>query len=330
MRLARLVAYALAAGPLVVLAAGLTRPAPAAADPARPTNDRSRVVALVPPTSGIRLDVVGGDAFLRLRVDAGRSVAVPGYEGEPYLRVDPDGTVEENQRSPARWLNSSRYGPTTPPPPRADARAAPEWRSVGESGRYVWHDHRIHSMGGPAPPQWEIPLEVDGVAVVAQGTLTRLPAPSAWPWALLAAATGIATIALLAASGAFRSVGLGLVIAAAGAAVVVGVAEARALPGAAGGGPLVVALPAVALAAAATAAGLARARPLVAAPFLAGAGVALVVWAARRRAVVDHAVLLTGLPEALDRAAVAVGFGVGLAAAVAGTAAVLFPRRTVA
>ena len=52
--------------------------------------------------------------------------------------------------------------------------------------------------------------------------------------------------------------------------------------------------------------------------WLAGAGVALLVWSVRRLVVFDHAVLVTDLPDWLDRAAVALALGVGAGAVVIG------------
>ena len=52
--------------------------------------------------------------------------------------------------------------------------------------------------------------------------------------------------------------------------------------------------------------------------WLAGAGVALLVWSVRRLDVFDHAVLVTDLPDWPDRAAVALALGVGAGAVVIG------------
>jgi hypothetical protein len=60
-------------------------------------------------------------------------------------------------------------------------------------------------------------------------------------------------------------------------------------------------------------------------PWLAGAGLALVIWAGRRADVLDHAVLVSSLPDWLDRLAVAAGIGAGLAAVVVGVRAVMAP-----
>ena len=54
--------------------------------------------------------MIGGDSFVELTVERGTDVVVLGYWGEPYLRFNSDGTVEENRRSPTVAENESRYG----------------------------------------------------------------------------------------------------------------------------------------------------------------------------------------------------------------------------
>ena len=114
---------------------------------------RSTVEAIEPPAEGVTAEIVGGDSFLRVRAEPGRTVVVRGYEGEPYLRFRPDGTVEVNRNSPAAYVNESRYG--TDPPASADATAAPAWQEVAADGSYAWHDHRTHWMATnrPDPPE---------------------------------------------------------------------------------------------------------------------------------------------------------------------------------
>ncbi|MDJ0925131.1 MAG: hypothetical protein QNJ77_11270 [Acidimicrobiia bacterium] len=147
--------------------------APALADPPGPTDYLSEVVQIYPPMPGIEVEVIGGDSFVKLRVAEGIGVVeVVGYQGEPYLRFLADGTVEENQRSPSKYLNEERYGRTVPP--EADAAADPEWRVVASDRAYAWHDHRTHWMNPLPPPglgpgdrvaEGVVPLLVDGVAV---------------------------------------------------------------------------------------------------------------------------------------------------------------------
>jgi hypothetical protein len=298
------VAVAVGLGAVVLLAA------PAGADPARPSNVSSRVTAITPPTPAVEAEIVGGNAFLRLHVRPGTTVVVDGYEDEPYLRISADGTVAENTRSPATYLNRTLSG-RVDIPPTVDKNAPPEWRTVGGGGSYAWHDHRVHWMASgdpPAPVDWHVALSVDGAPVSIDGRYEPVAAPRAWPWWLLAAAA----FALVFVLGRRRPRAVAVaaaVTAALGLPVAIAVAR---LPASGIGDWTGVALLAVALAAAVG--GIV----LRTGPWLAGGGVALLVWALRRLDVFDHAVLVTALPGALDRTAVAVASGVGVAAVVIG------------
>lgn len=158
--------------------------APAGADPAVPTNYRSRVTDMDPRPDGLAIQVTGGDAFLVAAVAPGHTLEVPGYFGEPYLRFDPDGAVWRNERSPARHINVARYGVTIPP--EADATVPAEWIRVADGGRYAWHDHRTHWMSRDLPPTitgdraqlifpWEFPVTFDGTEVLVHGELVWFP-----------------------------------------------------------------------------------------------------------------------------------------------------------
>ena len=172
-------------------------PRPAAADPAGPSDFRSEVTGVTPERRAWHAEIRGGDAFLELPVDEGHTVIVEGYEGEPYLRFQPDGTVERNRLSTATYLNDDRRGAGVTIP--ADAQAAdadtpPEWEAIADGGTYAWHDHRVHWMedavaqrrraasGSPgAYDPWRVPLVVDGAPGEVQGILIyeerRQPAP---------------------------------------------------------------------------------------------------------------------------------------------------------
>lgn len=157
---------------------------PAFADPATPTNYRSRVTDLDPDPDGLAIQVTGGDAFLVAAVASGHTLEIPGYFGEPYLRVDIDGVVWRNELSPARFINVSRYG--TSIPPEADADAPPQWVKVGDGGSFAWHDHRTHWMSKDLPPAiagdraelifpWEFNVVFDGVPITVHGELVWFP-----------------------------------------------------------------------------------------------------------------------------------------------------------
>ena len=115
-------------------------PGVAAADPPGPTDYLSEVIDVDPPTSGIDIEIVGGDSFVLLSVDPGLRVDVVGYSGEPYLRFLPGGTVEENRLSPTKYQNEDRYA-IAEIPAEASSEAEPEWVVVAEDGSFAWHDH---------------------------------------------------------------------------------------------------------------------------------------------------------------------------------------------
>ena len=179
---------------MVVVTVVLTA-APAAADPAGPSDFRSEVTGIVPSVDGVTAEIRGGDSFLELTVDEGHTVIVEGYTGEPYLRFQPDGTVERNRLSTATYLNDDRQGEVDIP---ADVTAAgpdaePEWEAVADGGTYAWHDHRVHWMddsspsvdrGEPVPgayDPWRVPIVVDGAPAEVQGILVYEESVSAAP-----------------------------------------------------------------------------------------------------------------------------------------------------
>ena len=311
-----LLALALALGLVIAVPAE-----PAAADPPGPTDYRSQIDDIAPDSNGFRASIVGGDGFLLLEVADGTSVEVAGYSGEPYVRFRDDGTVEENQASPAAFLNQSRT--------RTDAGginpdAEPQWKVVATDGRWAWHDHRIHFMGGTVPVAartdegvgWEVPIVVDGEEVVITGAYRLLDAPTPLPWIALALVVAIALgVGLFRLVPAVRGAGAVLIVAGI-VGVVAGVAQRGESPPGASTSTLVVILPAVAVLAGAAAL-LGRGRVLRAVVGLAGAA-ALGGWALVRIQVLWKALLPTSLPAGVDRlsTALALGAATGVAAMI--------------
>jgi hypothetical protein len=322
---------------------------PAAADPAGPTHYDSRVTA-VEADEGVQGDlpasfeVLGGDAFLVVRADPGAVVEVPGYEGEPYVRIGADGTVEVNQRSPSRWINDERYETSAEGAPGDVAvDAPPRWEVVGSGGQYAWHDHRIHWMAPSLPRQvdpaagtpqavqdWTVPVVVDGEPVTVVGELVWLPGPSPLVPALLV----LAAIALAAVL-AWRAVGA-VPVAVAGAAVLAlatGASSLIGLPTGADGDLFLLVLPVLALALAAV--GLAIARrdarapaagsPAGAAPgdrvrgllIGAAAGLPLLVWAVLQAGALLRPMVPGPWPAGVVRVVVTVVSAAGLAGLLA-------------
>ncbi len=101
---------------------------------------------------GVDVEVLNRDDALLLRAERGTEVVVEGYDGEPYARIDGDGEVSVNTDSPAYYLNDDRFG-DVPVPDDADGKGAPRWKRLDGSGRFEWHDHRMHWMSKGRPPQ---------------------------------------------------------------------------------------------------------------------------------------------------------------------------------
>ena len=314
-RLLRIVAVGLG---LVVIGA-----APAGADAAGPSDFRSEVTSTTPDVDGVEAEIAGGDSFLVLTVDEGHTVVVEGYQGEPYLRFQPDGTVERNRLSTATYLNDDRLGQVPIPPAAQEATAdtPPDWEEVASGGTYAWHDHRTHWMSDASPSvargervegaydPWIVPLVVDGAPVEVRGTLTYASTVSPLPF--VAVAVLAAALVVLWLRGGLRLPAVALTAVAA-LAVVVGRADYQSTPDD-GGNALLWILAAVALVGAVGAVVLASRSAGVVLALLSVAS--LFGWALFRIQVFAKPVLPTDLPPALDRASVALAIGVSAAVA---------------
>ena len=149
-------------------------------------NMRSEVTAVTPATGGVTVTVLNNDDRLELHNTSGKPVVVEGYRGEPYARVLGDGTVEVNTNSEAYYLNEDRYGEVKVP---SGLAKEPRWKELSRSGRFEWHDHRMHWMSKSKPPQvydedarthifdWKVPITVAGAQGQIAGTLDWVPLP---------------------------------------------------------------------------------------------------------------------------------------------------------
>jgi hypothetical protein len=175
---------------------------------ATPTNYRTGILAVSPPTPGLEVRVAEIGGALELINRTGQEVVVLGARLEPYLRVEADGGVDENHRSPT-WLASRAPGSPTPRSASVDAAAPPDWQRLSVGVRVVWHDHRAHWTGADPPqvrgmpqrrqvviPRWQVPLQVGGQTTVITGEVVWVPGSSWWPWlaaaAVLAGVVGVA------------------------------------------------------------------------------------------------------------------------------------------
>ena len=180
----------LVAGASIALALAL--PASSALAHQGNINFRSELDGIEPPVPGLDVQVLNYDDSLQLQNETGETVVVDGYDGEPYVRISPDGAVEVNTRSPAYYLNDDRYA-QAPVPASADAEAEPEWQLVDRTGQYVWHDHRIHYMSTGTPSQvtdpdrrtkifdYRLPIEVGDRDAEIDGTLFWVGEPGGFP-----------------------------------------------------------------------------------------------------------------------------------------------------
>jgi hypothetical protein len=160
------------------------------ADESTAKNYRSEVDAVKPGVQGLRVTTEGGDRYLVVENDTGKTVSIPGYDGEPYLRFDPSGEVVANAESPAKYLNEIRFGTpdTVTIPVSALKGGKPKWVKVSDGGSYKWFDHRIHWMDKQPPPvvkdrsketkifDWKVPARVGSTPVTIAGTLSWVPA----------------------------------------------------------------------------------------------------------------------------------------------------------
>ena len=175
----------------VLLGGFLANPGVALADAPGPTDYRSEITQVStvdgsPTPSGFNISIEGHDSFLLLVVEPGVTAEVPGYEGEPYLKFDADGSVFENRLSFSTIYNRDRYG-SVERPDDIDNLAEPEWILVDDDGSYAWHDHRIHYMNTRPPIGAEpgdviiemaVPIRVNGVPVEIDVTSTLLESNS--------------------------------------------------------------------------------------------------------------------------------------------------------
>ena len=149
-------------------------------------NYRSIITSVTPHVPGLQVEVLEFADRLVLTNHTTRMVTVYGYQGEPYARVLPSGTVQVNTRSPAYFLNQNFYGQVSVPP-SASPSAKPDWSEIDRTGELQWHDHRIHWMSPVPPPQvkntskrtkifdWQVPIRVGTSAGTIDGELLWVP-----------------------------------------------------------------------------------------------------------------------------------------------------------
>jgi hypothetical protein len=182
------------------------------------TNWRSFLTSVSPQEPGLSVKLVEDGSRIEV-TNHGPEITVIGYEGEPYLRIGPNG-VFENLESPATYLNCTRIGCAIPSGVNKDA--PPQWKQISSGQTARWHDHRSHWMGSQLPPDiarapnqthvqstWTIMMTQGPTDITVAGNYTWIPGTSPIPWILVAVVLAAAGAAI----GFFGAWGLPLAIA---------------------------------------------------------------------------------------------------------------------
>ena len=213
---------------LAMLVAVVILATPERAEAHTRTQEVTNVVSALttePEIDGVSWTVHTGGLLITAENRTDAVLVVRGYDGEPYLRIGPQG-VERNRRSPTTYLNDERFTARTgrdvadrapAMPTDVDPDAEPEWVAHRDEPVATWHDHRTHWMS-PAPPRfveaspvsraamrmrlvgpigvagsdagvfatWEVPAELDGRPAGVTGELAWQDPPPMWPWLLAA------------------------------------------------------------------------------------------------------------------------------------------------
>ena len=307
---------------IVLTGVGFLDASPAAADGAGPTRYESVIDDVEPDLDDVEVSIVGGDAFLQVVADDGTEVSIGGYDGEPYLRIDEDGSVWENRRSPSVYLNATRDGGDGRFPQGVSSGAEPDWEQIGDGGIVAWHDHRIHWMLDEDPTVgtdgvaqvWELPMDVDGTEVMVTGRL--LLKGSVFPWAAVVAL--VATAGALVAGRHVRGRLVTLTVASV-SAVVVAVGAFAVNPPRSGASVVPLALTVVAALCVAASWWAARRadRSLVQLALPLAAVAALLGWVVQRLGTFWMATVPSELPGWMDRALTGMVLGAAVGTAVA-------------
>jgi len=192
---------------LTALTVVLSIARPVAAHGSTPVPDsayyRAHLTAVTPHLPDISATVDPHTEWIEITYTGATEALIYGYTHEPYLRITAGG-VEENQLSPATYINRSMFadlpnGTTTQP------NTAPAWLLTSTTHTARWHDHRIHWMGQTRPHDvaadpshahlvgtWTIHAIADNSPFDIRGTLDWIGKPntvlSTHVWLLLVAA----------------------------------------------------------------------------------------------------------------------------------------------
>jgi hypothetical protein len=183
------------------------------------TNVRVVIGSIEPAAAGVTVRSVEAGARLELTNHSAATVEILGLQGEPFLRVRPDG-VDENRNSPTLYASRSLRGEAAPP----GLGTAVDWHATSDRPVVRWHEERAHIEG------WSVPLTFNGAdPAVIRGTIETVPSPAVSAWWI-----GTLVLALVAVVGKRVRVPLAIALGAVAIALTVAFAAAAPTPGAAG------------------------------------------------------------------------------------------------
>jgi hypothetical protein len=272
---------------------------------------RARILRIpLPLRAAATVRVYETDQALGLTARRGHVVVVSGYTGEPFLRLGAAGAAVNTSSPTAAAVGLLKHG-------RPAVGLGRGWVLESSRPAAVWHDARVRALApGMRRREWTIPLVVDRHRVWLEGEITRVDAPSPWPWLALGIPfLGFVGLLLAGKRSLRRSTAVGTGVVSAAGTLVTAAAFALADTASAarwieGANEFVFALAGLAV----VARGSADARPL------AGGALGLIaLWAGLSKVPIFlHGVVLSALPASLTRALVALTVSAGAAAAAVG------------
>jgi hypothetical protein len=142
----------------------------------------TRIQAPAVPDLQIRL-VEGPVPALFVHNDTGETLLITGSEGEPMLRIGPDG-VRANLRSPSYYTEAAQG--ILPVPSSADPLAPPEWTKVSDQPVWAWLEHRAvvpasdqeRDLLGKKPATiltWRTPMTLGDRELMVRGHVNWVP-----------------------------------------------------------------------------------------------------------------------------------------------------------
>lgn len=124
------------------------------------------------------------DDTMIITANVGHRIEVPGYSGESYLRIDPQGHLDVNLASPAYYLNADRFATSSLPATLQNTDVTtipPQWeRRALVNSQVVFHNHLIHWMSPTLPEvvrddgwvrDWSVTITVDGTPWTVRGVV---------------------------------------------------------------------------------------------------------------------------------------------------------------